>query len=191
MEKDKISIKLVLIGGSAGSIEVLMKVLPELRAIPDYALIIVLHRKAGDDMMLEELVSMKTELPVIEMEDKILLKPGCVYVAPADYHLLFESDNTLSLDISEKVNYSRPSIDVAFESAAQVYGPNLTCILLSGANADGTQGLLAVHEYGGCIIIQAPHTAGMPFMPENALANVTPHHIMDAQQIVQFLNGKR
>lgn len=190
MEKGKVKQKVVLIGGSAGSIEVLMKVLPELSPPLGYALVIVLHRKAGEDMMLEELVAMKTDIPVRELDDKTVLEEECIYIAPADYHLLFEDDNTLSLDISEKINYSRPSIDVAFESAAQVYGPNLTCILLSGANADGTQGLIAVRQHGGRIIIQAPHTAGMPFMPENALANVTPHYIMDAPQIIQFLNGQ-
>src|SRR5688572_30214912 len=134
MEEDKVNYRVVVIGGSAGSLDVLLRLLKRLSGTPKYALVVVLHRKSGEDMTLEELVGLKTAMPVTEVEDKTPLKPGAIYIAPADYHLLFEKDGTLSLDISEKVNYSRPSIDVTLESAAEAYGKELLAILLSGAN---------------------------------------------------------
>lgn len=181
--------KVVIIGGSAGSLEVLMQVLPSLKPIYSFALVIVLHRKNTDDTTLEELIALKTVIPLKEVEDKTLMFPGYIYVAPSDYHLLFESNGELSPDTSEKVNYSRPSIDVSFESAAEVYGPALTGILLSGANSDGTHGLQVLKQAGGTVIIQDPETADMPFMPRNALENVEPHHLLDVAGIVDYINS--
>ena len=122
------------------------------------------------------------------MEDKTALVPGNIYVAPPDYHLLFEKDGLLALDTSEKVNYSRPSIDVSFESAASVYGSSLLAILLSGANADGTKGLTAVKSAGGKTAVQDPKTAEMPFMPEHALVHSRPDKILSLDEIVGTLN---
>jgi two-component system chemotaxis response regulator CheB len=99
---------------------------------------------------------MKSGLHVKEIEDKTLLKAGRIHVAPADYHLLFEKDQSLALDVSEKVQYSRPSIDIAFESAAEAFGQKVIAVLLSGANSDGTDGLLAVKKQGGIVVIQSP-----------------------------------
>jgi two-component system chemotaxis response regulator CheB len=190
MEKDKIAsrFKVLIIGGSAGSLEVLMQVLPQLKAIANFSIVIVLHRKSGEDTTLEELLALKTVIPLQEVEDKTPLLPGYMYIAPSDYHLLFEQDYTLSLDISEKINYSRPSIDVAFESAADVHRENLVAILLSGANADGTNGLVEVQKSGGRVIIQNPETAEMPYMPQNAINNLTADYILDINQIVKFIN---
>jgi len=190
MEKDKIvsEYKVVIIGGSAGSLDVLMQVLPRLNAIETFSIVIVLHRKSGEDTTLEDLLALKTVIPVQEVEDKVPLLPGYIYIAPSDYHLLFEKDKTLSLDISEKVNYSRPSIDVSFESAADIYGAGLVGILLSGANADGTLGLKSIISNGGTVIIQDPETAEMPYMPKSAIENMTPSHIFDVPQITAFIN---
>jgi len=190
MEENKIG-RVVIIGGSAGSLEVLIKVLPQLTPIPDFALVIVLHRKSAEDNTLEELISMKTIIPVKQVEDKTMLLPGFVYVAPSDYHLLFETNGELSLDISEKVNYSRPSIDVSFESAAEVYGPKLTGILLSGANADGTHGLQVIKQQGGTVVIQDPATAEMPYMPRTALENVIPDFVLDVEELLQYINSTK
>jgi two-component system chemotaxis response regulator CheB len=178
--------RLLIIGGSAGSLEVLLKILPHITVIP-FALVIVLHRKSAEDSTLEELIAIKTVLPVVEVEDKTALVPGSIHIAPSDYHLLFENDGTLSLDISEKVNYSRPSIDVSFESAARVYGASLAAVLLSGANADGTKGLIAVKNAGGTTIVQDPGTAEMPFMPRNAVENITPDLILDAKGLTELI----
>ncbi|MCW4470588.1 chemotaxis protein CheB [Flavobacterium sp. MFBS3-15] len=180
--------RLLIIGGSAGSLEVLLQVLPHVTAIP-FAMVIVLHRRSAEDSTLEELIAVKTSVPVVEVEDKTPVVAGSIHIAPSDYHLLFENDGTLSLDISEKVNYSRPSIDVAFESAADVYGASMAAILLSGANADGTNGLIAVKNAGGMVIVQDPDTAEMPFMPRNAVENLTPDFILDAKGLTEFIIG--
>lgn len=188
MEEGKITAgKVVIIGGSAGSLEVLLKILPGLTAIPSFALVIVLHRKSGEDTTLEELIAVKTAIPVKEVEDKVLLEAGYIYIAPADYHLLFEKNGELSLDISEKVHYSRPSIDVSFESAADAYGQAVTAILLSGANADGAHGLKIVKEAGGITVVQKPESAEVPFMPANAIENMEVDYILDTEGLLAFI----
>jgi two-component system chemotaxis response regulator CheB len=190
MEKDKLNAKckLLIIGGSAGSLEVLITVLPKLN-IPSFAIVLVLHRRSGEDGMLEELISIKTKIPVKYVEDKVPLLPANLYIAPADYHLLFEKNGLLSMDTSEKVHFSRPSIDVSFESAADVYGKEVTAVLLSGANADGTSGIKAIHEAGGITVIQKPESAEVPYMPEHALQEIKPDYILDAQELVLYINS--
>ncbi|WP_348822403.1 chemotaxis protein CheB [Flavobacterium aestuarii] len=189
MEKDDIisGCKVVLIGGSAGSLKVLLQILPQLSVIPAFAIVIILHRKNTTDSILEQLIALKTVLPVKEIEDKTLLEPGFIYIAPSDYHLLFEKNGLLSLDISEKINHSRPSIDVSFESAAEVYTTSLAAILLSGSNSDGTLGLKEVQKLGGKIIVQNPLSAEMPFMPNYAILNTIPDFILDADGIAKLL----
>lgn len=180
--------RVVLIGGSAGSLEIVLELLKTLAAFSAYSIVIVLHRKGGEDNTLEELLVLKTKIPVKGVEDKTVLHQGTIYVAPSDYHLLFEKDGTLSLDTSEKINYSRPSIDVSFESAADAYGNGVAAILLSGANADGTEGLKTVKQAGGTTIIQDPDTAEMPFMPKHAMENAGPDKVLDVEGIAAFLN---
>ena len=191
MAKSKIisGCEVVVIGGSAGSLKVLLQILPNLTAIPTFSIVIILHRKNAEDSTLEELIAMKTTLPVKEVEDKTLLEPGFIYIAPSDYHLLFEKNGLLSLDISEKVNYSRPSIDVSFESASEVYKSSLVGILLSGANSDGTQGLKAIQNADGKTIVQKPDTAEMPFMPNHAIQNTTPDFILNIEEMLLLLES--
>ena len=191
MEESKIrkSDRLLIIGGSAGSLEVLLDILPKLNPVSSFIIVIVLHRKSGEDNMLEDLISFKSKIPFKETEDKVELEPGYLYVAPSDYHLLIENTGHISLDTSEKVNYSRPSIDVAFESAAEVYGKNLTGVLLSGANADGTAGLEAIKKKGGTTIVQQPDTAEVAFMPLNAILNSPPDLILSTSAILEYINS--
>ncbi|SOD97418.1 chemotaxis protein CheB [Spirosoma fluviale] len=179
----------ILIGGSTGSIEVLLRLLPTLPDPLSFALIIVLHRKNTADSTLANLLSLKTNSPFREVDDKDLIKPGTIYLAPADYHLLIEQDKSFSLDDSEKVNYSRPSIDVTFESAADVYGSSLIGILLSGANADGTKGMQAIKKRGGLLVAQHPDTALVGYMPQQAIENTTVDHVLDVAGIIEFLNS--
>ena len=179
--------KVIIFGGSAGSLSALMQILPQLPVINFFAIVIVLHRKSTDEETLEELIKLKSVIEVKQVEDKTPLLPGFIYVAPSNYHLLFEKNKLLSLDISEKINYSRPSIDVSFESAAEVYKNQLIGILLSGSNSDGTQGLKAIQNEGGTIVIQDPESAEMPFMPTNAILNTTPDFVLNIQEIVQFI----
>ncbi|WP_456312553.1 chemotaxis protein CheB [Pseudomonas shirazensis] len=189
MEEDQITPKcsVVIIGGSAGSLNAILRILPDVPVLNSFALVIVVHRRSTDDLTLEELLKLKTKITVKAVEDKMPLLPGFIYIAPSNYHLLFEKDDFLALDTSEKVNYSRPSIDVSFESAAEIYGDRLVGILLSGSNSDGTDGLKAIHNAGGLIIVQDPASADMPFMPNNAIINTTPDFILDVEGILKFI----
>lgn len=191
MEENKVTpgFKVLIIGGSAGSLEVLLSILPRLMPLPDYAIVIIVHRKNSEDNTLEELFTLKSAIPVSEVEDKTQLMPGYMFIAPSGYHLLFESNGNVSLDASEKINYSRPSIDVGFESAAEVYGNRLTALLLSGANADGTNGLIAIKQNGGIVAIQDPEDAEMPFMPQSARNALQPDFVLKNRDILPFINN--
>jgi two-component system, chemotaxis family, protein-glutamate methylesterase/glutaminase len=179
--------KLLLIGGSAGSLDVLLQLLPALDPKWPLAMIIVLHRKNDHDTLLPELLSLKTSLPVKDAEEKDVLMPGAIYIAPSDYHLLIEPDGSLTLDASEKVHYSRPSIDVTFISAAEVFRDRLYCILLSGANMDGTEGLQRVRELGGFTAVQDPAEAEVAFMPRHALNTAGVNKILNIRDMVVFV----
>lgn len=179
---------LVMIGGSAGSIDVLLTMLPALKPHFNGVIVLVLHRKRYDDAVLASLFTEKAKLPVKEAEEKEPLKPGAVYLAPADYHLLIEKDRSFSLDYSEKVHYCRPSIDVSFESAADVYGNRMAAILLSGANTDGVEGLRQVKNAGGYTIVQSPDFAIVDYMPKQALQHAPVDKIMHEHEATQLLN---
>ena len=179
----------MVIGGSAGSLDVLLKMLPLLKLSLDFPIIIVLHRKSGNESMLTELLQGKTLLPVREIEEKTFLKDGTVYVAPSNYHVLIEVDKSFSLDYSEKVNYSRPSIDVTFQSAAEVYQDQVVCVLLSGSNSDGTEGLKRVNSVGGTAVVQNPDTAIMPYMPEMAITSLEKSLVLDGNKIALYVNN--
>jgi len=191
MEKNSLNrhFKTIVIGGSAGSLEVLFRLLPKLRADLKIAVIIVLHRRNSGDSSLSELLSTKSSIPTQEVEDKDPILPGNIYLAPSDYHLLTEKNFTFSLDYSEKINFSRPSLDVTFESAADVYGPSLIGIILSGANEDGTKGLLTIKNNGGIIIAQEPKTAQMPLMPQYAIDHTAIDYIFGIDEMADFING--
>lgn len=188
MEKNVLIRRAVAIGGSAGSLPVIIQLLSALDPQFPFPLLIVLHRKNDYESGLAQVLAHRTPLPVTEAEDKESIEPGTVYLAPANYHVLVEKDFTLSLDVSEKVHFSRPSIDVTFQTAAEAYGAGLTAVLLSGANADGTDGLLAVRKYGGRTIVQDPQEAQTPFMPDSAIRSKTVDHILDTAGIAALLN---
>ncbi|MBC9910370.1 chemotaxis protein CheB [Chitinophaga varians] len=181
--------RVVLIGGSAGGLQAILTLLPGLSPRLNAAVIIVLHRQSSADSVLAELLAVKTSLPVREAEEKEALLPGAIYIAPGDYHLLVETDHTLSLDYSEKVNFSRPSIDVTFSSAVGVFGAKTMAVLLSGANGDGVEGLGDVHEAGGITIVQDPDTAVVDFMPRHAIQAVPVDHVLVAADMASFINN--
>ena len=190
MEKNKITnCKIAIIGGSAGSLQALLQILPFLENPISFAIVIVVHRKSSDEQTLEDLIDLKSKIKVKLVEDKVKLQTGFVYIAPSNYHLLFEKEETLSLDTSEKINYSRPSIDVSFESAAEVYGSNLIGILLSGSNSDGTVGMKAIQAAGGITVVQNPLSAEMPFMPNNAILHTKPDYVLSTEEILDFIKG--
>jgi two-component system, chemotaxis family, protein-glutamate methylesterase/glutaminase len=179
---------LLVVGGSAGSLEAILKILPALRNGLDIAVIIIVHRKPSNDTILVDLLNSKMEMLVKEAEEKEAIFRGHVYVVPADYHVLIESDLTLSLDVSEKVNFSRPSIDVTFESAADVMGTRVIGILLSGANADGVEGLKKIQAKGGLCIVQEPGSAEVDYMPRQAIQQVKIDKILPAGEIADYIN---
>jgi two-component system, chemotaxis family, protein-glutamate methylesterase/glutaminase len=181
--------KLLVIGGSAGGLDVLLKILPELDNSWPLSMIIVLHRKNDNDSLLTELLAAKTTLQVKEAEEKDQLTPGVIYVTPSDYHLLIEPDGSLTLDDSEKVHYSRPSIDVTFTSAAEVFKNKLYCLLLSGANMDGAAGLSTARALGGYTVVQNPTEAGVSFMPQHAINSTTVDSVLSVAEIVEFVKS--
>lgn len=179
--------QLLLIGGSAGSLEVMVQLLPAFDKNLPLAIVIIMHRKPGESVLIDVL-SGKTPWPVKEAEEKESIESGTVYIAPSDYHLLFESDKTFSLDFSEKVHYSRPSIDVSFESAAEVYGASAIAVLLSGANADGAEGLHHIGNAGGVAIAQDPAEASVAYMPQQAIDNFKVDYIANTNTIIEIVN---
>ncbi len=189
MEKDRVNIqRVIIIGGSAGSLEVLLEVLPQLKHDLKIPIILVMHRKATAESTLVNLLSSRTSICLKEAEEKEHIRNNCIYLAPADYHLLFEDDLSFSLDYSEKINYSRPSIDVSFESAAEVFKDNLVAILLSGANSDGTNGLREVQQRGGLSIVQDPATAEVSFMPRSAVDAKVADKTIAVTELANFIN---
>jgi two-component system chemotaxis response regulator CheB len=181
--------EVLLIGGSAGSLSVLFELLPFFSPGMPIAVIVILHRKNAQNSSLAELFSSKTKALVKEIDDKDPIEAGHIYLGPADYHTLIERNLSFSLDDSEKINFSRPSLDVTFESAATVYGSRLTAIILSGANDDGTKGLEAIKDSGGTIIAQNPASAQMPFMPQYAIEHIGIENIMTPQDMVKYIQS--
>ncbi|MCH2496735.1 MAG: chemotaxis protein CheB [Erythrobacter sp.] len=164
------SLRAVVIGASAGGVQALSHVLPDLPADFPAPVLVVVHIPPRKDNALVDLFARKCRLKVKEAEDKEPLAPGTIYFAPPDYHLLVETAETLALSSDEAVNHSRPAIDVLFETAADAFGSALAALVLTGANHDGAQGLKAVCETGGRAFVQDPATAEVATMPEAALA---------------------
>jgi two-component system chemotaxis response regulator CheB len=148
---------------------------------------VVLHLPRDRPSLLVDVFSHKCELPVREAEDKEPVTPGTVYFAPPNYHLLVDAGPQLALSADDPVNHSRPSIDVLFDSAAQVYREHLLGIILSGANEDGAEGLAAVHEAGGLTAVQEPQTAQSSAMIRSALERLPADLVLDLAGIAELL----
>ncbi|MBN1991840.1 MAG: chemotaxis protein CheB [Anaerolineae bacterium] len=177
----------IVIGTSAGGLKALQEILAPLPA--DFALpiLVVQHRLPAPDDFLAFSLNESCQLTVKEAEEKEPIKPGLVYIAPANYHLLVEQDKTLSLSAEAKVCYSRPSIDVLFETAAEAYLSSLIGLILTGANNDGTAGLKKIKEKGGLTIAQDPTTAESGIMPYSAIQEKAVDKIMSLAEISSFL----
>ena len=158
----------VAVGTSWGGLSAMTKLLGGLPHDFPIPIVIVQHRGKDSDDLLSHLLQDSTELTVCEIEDKDALSPGRVHVAPANYHVMLEPGYA-SLTIEEPVRYSRPSIDVMFDSAAATYGPTAIGVVLTGANADGARGLAHIVERGGRALVQDPKTAEIPIMPKAAI----------------------
>jgi two-component system chemotaxis response regulator CheB len=180
-------VKAIVIGASAGAVQALLVLLPTLPASFSLPILVVVHVPTDRDNALISLLQARCRLAVKEAEDKEPVIGGTVYFAPADYHLLVEADGGLALSADEPVNYSRPSIDVLFESAADVYGEGLLGVILTGANHDGACGLKAVLDAGGAGIVQDPSEAYAATMPETALDTCSSATTMNLDAIALYL----
>ena len=177
----------VVIGASAGGIEALSLLLPALPRGMRAPVFVVLHLPRERPSLLVEIFQPKCALPIREAEDKEPVDAGTVYVAPPDYHLLVDAGPRLSLSADDPVHFSRPSIDVLFESAADLYRDRLLAILLSGANEDGAAGADRVRRRGGVTIVQDPRSARSSLMPQSALNLFQPTHVLALDAIAAML----
>lgn len=177
----------VVIGASAGALEALSVILPALPADFPVPVILVVHIPGDKRSVLAELFQAKCEIRVIEVEDKEPLAGSTAYFAPPNYHLLVEGHRTLSLSSDEPVMFSRPSIDVLFESAADAFGAALVGVVLTGANHDGARGLRAISDAGGQAVVQDPATAFATAMPEGAIARCPQARVLPLDAMATYL----
>ena len=179
----------IAIGGSAGSVEVLLQLLPALSSHLRASLFLVIHQPRCNHSLLSAILAPRCLLPVEEAQDKQIPNAGQVYIAPPNYHLLIDHEPAFALSADDPVHFSRPSIDVLFESAADVYRQNLLVILLSGNSCDGAQGVACALACGGMAIVQEPDSALMPAMPHAALQRSPQAHAMRPHQIAALLRA--
>jgi two-component system chemotaxis response regulator CheB len=189
-------LELVVIGGSAGSLDALSELLPALSellpALPPgwrVPVVIAVHLPQRAPSVLADVLRAQSRLPVLEAEDKQPLAGGAVHVARPGYHLLVDAGPRLALAVDEPVNFSIPSIDVLFESAAAACGPGVAAIVLSGANDDGARGLAAVRAAGGVAVVQEPGDARVDVMPRAALRGCPDAKVLPARALAEFLGG--
>lgn len=178
---------IVLIGGSAGSFKPIFRAVKNFSEGLDKAVLIVIHRKKNFFSEIEKLFAENSRMLLREVVDKDVIENNTIYIAPANYHTLIEKEKTFSLDVSEAVWYSKPSIDVTFESAADVYGQRCTAILLSGANQDGAEGLLKLRKNGALTIVQDPDEADMSEMPLSAIHLGAAQYVLSNDDIFELL----
>jgi len=177
----------IVIGVSAGGLEALKQILPELPGNFPVPIIVVQHRHPFSDDSLENAMDDICKINVRQINDKTSLEPGFAYFAPPNYHVMIEEDMTFSLTLDPHVNYSRPSIDVVFESASDIFGENLVGIVLTGANKDGSQGLSIIKNRNGLAIVQDPETASVDTMPLAAIASTKVDYILKLEVIADML----
>ncbi|MBE8713284.1 chemotaxis protein CheB [Sphingobacterium hungaricum] len=178
----------ILIGGSAGSYDLIIQILKALPAYFTCAIIVVIHRNSKYETQIESSLSSQLEKNIESAQDKGRIKQNWIYFAPPGYHLLIEPNKTFSLDQSEPIQFSRPSIDVTFESVADVYGDKASAFLLSGANQDGSNGIAHVLRNGGQAFVQNPAESKMDVMTKYAISQNENALICDNKKIIQYFS---
>jgi two-component system, chemotaxis family, protein-glutamate methylesterase/glutaminase len=181
--------EVVVVGASWGGLHAVRTILAGLPEGFQVPIVIVQHRSSTDHGNLAAAMGAHGRLPVVEVDDKTPLEPGHVYVAPSDYHTMLDG-RMFSLSLDEHVHFSRPAIDVLFESAADFFGPRAIGLVLTGANRDGAEGLLRIKESGGYTIVQDPGSASQPVMPQAAIDTARPHKIASLEEIAGILAAK-
>lgn len=179
--------KVFIIGTSAGGVSALHRILESIDASFSVPLIIIQHLPDSSPIEVGTIYHTKDQRPVVEIEDKMPIEANQVYFAPGGYHVLFERDGSFSLNQDEPVRFSRPSIDVTFESAAEVFGPKVTAFVLTGANSDGALGLVAVKKAGGTTVVQSPEDAEYPDMPGAAIGLQNPDFIVNLTNMPELM----
>ncbi|WP_426340372.1 chemotaxis protein CheB [Pseudoduganella sp. S-14] len=177
----------VVIGASAGGVNALMQVLPALPRGYRLPIVVVLHVRSGRQNQLVDVFQQRVQLPVREAGDKEDVIPGTLYFAPAGYHLLLENERSFSLSCDAPLHFARPAIDITMESAADVYGPRLVGMLLTGANDDGAQGMAAIGKADGLTVVQDPEEANVGVMPLEAIRARQPDLVLPLEHIKQLL----
>jgi len=180
-------LRLIAIGASAGGVEALGLLLCALPATCRASVVVVLHLAPGRSSRLPQLYAERCLLPIREAQDKEPLQPGVVYFAAPDYHLQIEPDRSFSLSLEAPVYFSRPSIDVLLETAASAYRREMLAIILTGASADGAEGLAQVRKLGGAAWVQEPRGAISPTMPEAALRRAGADRVLALPQLAASL----
>ena len=181
--------KAVIIGGSAGSFQVITRILHSLSPNFPLPVLLCLHRLKHVRSGFVEALSIKSGIPIIEPFDKEQIKPGKAYLAPANYHMYIELGNKIALSTEEPVNHSRPSIDLSFVTAAQVYREKLIGIILSGANRDGAYGLKKIKDLGGLAIVQDPEECQVKTITEASLKMTKVDFVYNTNDIIKFLQN--
>jgi two-component system chemotaxis response regulator CheB len=189
VESLKGRIEAIVIGASAGGVEALGLILPSLPAKFRPAVLIVLHLPRERPSLLVEIYEKRCALPIREADDKEPIEPGTIYFAPPDYHMLVERNRQIALSTEEPVHFSRPSVDVLFESAADAFGSRLLGVILTGANEDGAAGLHAIHRAGGVTVVQQPDSAKVPLMVVSALQRNPADFVLSLPEIAELLKG--
>ncbi|MFD0794456.1 chemotaxis protein CheB [Mucilaginibacter litoreus] len=179
--------QVLLLGGSAGSFKLLFRMVKQLPERFNKTVIIVIHRKKNFFSEIEKLFAENSRMLLREVSDKEPIRQNTIYIAPANYHTLVEEEGFFSLDVSEAVWYSKPSIDVTFESVADVYNKSAAAILLSGANQDGAEGLLKLRQSGALTIAQDPADAEMAEMPQSAIDIQAAEYVLTTKEIFELL----
>ena len=179
--------KAVIIGGSAGSFPLVTKILSALPKDYPLPVFLCLHRLKHVRNGFVEALSLKSAIPIVEPEDKELIKPGIAYLAPSNYHMFVELNLRIALSTDEMVKYSRPSIDLSFDTASFAYKDKLVGVMLSGANTDGADGIRKLKERGGYAIAQTPSEAGVRTMPEAAIKAAQMDQILNLDEIIKYL----
>lgn len=176
----------IAIGVSAGGMHALSTIIPALPKDFPIPIVVIQHISPLSDNYTTRYLDSISRIHVKEVDEKERLRKGTVYTAPPNYHVLVEEDETFSLSVEERINFARPSVDVFFESAAEVYGDSLIGVILTGANSDGSKGLKKIKEEGGVTVVQDPQNAEVEGMPKAALETVTPHFVLKLDELAPF-----
>jgi two-component system, chemotaxis family, protein-glutamate methylesterase/glutaminase len=183
-----VAFQLVVVGTSLGGLAALQTLLAGLPAEFPVPLVVVQHRAADSGDTLKTVLQRYSRLKVREPQDKEPILPGCVYLAPADYHLLVE-EGGFALSTEAPVSHARPSVDVLFESAADTFGERLVGVVLTGANRDGAVGAARIKERGGFVVVEDPESAESGSMPRHAIAGTMVDMVLPLSEIAPFLDG--